>query len=148
MLWEKNCNSDWEKLLKFEAKCREFAKFLRSLEQFIWTGKGQYKVRKYIFFPYRLLPIAIFFREQKCPCFSFLLRFSPKVWLNPDMLYQFPLEFDLLSKKMSLNYFRYVLKNSTTTLVLQTYFSIWNVYEYVGIRKSISGNLHYNATDL
>ena len=32
---EKNCSSDREKRLKFEAEGREFAKFLRSLEQFI-----------------------------------------------------------------------------------------------------------------
>ena len=37
----KNCSSDWEKLLKFEAEGREFAKILRSLEQFIQTVKGQ-----------------------------------------------------------------------------------------------------------
>ena len=37
----KNCSSDREKLLKFEADGREFAKFLRSLEQFIQTVKGQ-----------------------------------------------------------------------------------------------------------
>ena len=36
-----NCSSDWEKNLKFEAECREFAKFLRSLEQFFQTVKGQ-----------------------------------------------------------------------------------------------------------
>ena len=36
-----NCSSDREKLLKFEAEGREFAKFLRSLEQFIQTVKGQ-----------------------------------------------------------------------------------------------------------
>ena len=42
LLWEKNCSSDREKLLKFEAAGREFAKFLRwSLEQFIQTVKGQ-----------------------------------------------------------------------------------------------------------
>ena len=41
LLWEKNCSSDREKLLKFEAEGREFAKFLRSLEQFIQTVKGQ-----------------------------------------------------------------------------------------------------------
>ena len=34
----KNCSSDQEKL---EAEGREFAKFLRSLEQFIQTVKGQ-----------------------------------------------------------------------------------------------------------
>ena len=37
----KNCSSDQEKLLKFEAEGREFAQFLRSLEQFIQTVKGQ-----------------------------------------------------------------------------------------------------------
>ena len=37
----KNCSSDREKLLKFEAEGREFAKFLRSLEEFIQTVKGQ-----------------------------------------------------------------------------------------------------------
>ena len=37
----KNCSSDQEKRLKFEAEGREFAKFLRSLEQFIQTVKGQ-----------------------------------------------------------------------------------------------------------
>ena len=37
----KKYSSDREKLLKFEAKGREFAKFLRSLEQFIQTVKGQ-----------------------------------------------------------------------------------------------------------
>ena len=37
----KNCSSDWEKLLKFKGEGREFAKFLRSLEQFIQTVKGQ-----------------------------------------------------------------------------------------------------------
>ena len=38
---EKNCSSDREKLLKFMAEGREFATFLRSLEQFIQTVKGQ-----------------------------------------------------------------------------------------------------------
>ena len=37
----KNCSIDREKLLKFEAECREFAKVLRSLDQFIQTVKGQ-----------------------------------------------------------------------------------------------------------
>ena len=37
----KNCSSDRETLLKFEAEGREFAKFLRSLEKFIQTVKGQ-----------------------------------------------------------------------------------------------------------
>ena len=33
----KNCSSEQEKLLKVEAEGREFAKILRSLEQFIQT---------------------------------------------------------------------------------------------------------------
>ena len=37
----KNCSSDREKLLKFKAEGWEFSKFLRSLEQFIQTVKGQ-----------------------------------------------------------------------------------------------------------
>ena len=37
LLNEKKCSSDREKLLKFEAKGREFSKILRSLEQFIQT---------------------------------------------------------------------------------------------------------------
>ena len=37
----KNCSSDQEKLLKFEAEGREFATFLRSLKQFIQTVRGQ-----------------------------------------------------------------------------------------------------------
>ena len=37
----KDCYSDWEKLLKFRAEGREFAKILRSLEQFIQAVKGQ-----------------------------------------------------------------------------------------------------------
>ena len=37
----KNCSSDRENFLKFEAEGRELANFLRSLEQFIQTGKGQ-----------------------------------------------------------------------------------------------------------
>ena len=38
---KKNCSIDQEKLLKFEAEGQEFARFLRSLEQFIQTVKGQ-----------------------------------------------------------------------------------------------------------
>ena len=37
----KKCSSDRGKLLKFETEGREFAKFLRSLEQFIQTVTGQ-----------------------------------------------------------------------------------------------------------
>ena len=37
----KNCSSDQEKPWEFEADGREFAIFLRSLEQFIQTVKGQ-----------------------------------------------------------------------------------------------------------
>ena len=38
---KKKCSRDQEKLLKFEAEGQEFAKFLRSLGQFIQTVKGQ-----------------------------------------------------------------------------------------------------------
>ena len=37
----RNSSSDGEKCLKFEAEVREFAKFLRSLEQYIQTVIGQ-----------------------------------------------------------------------------------------------------------
>ena len=37
----KNCSSDREKTLKFEAEGQEFAKNFDSLEQFIQTVKGQ-----------------------------------------------------------------------------------------------------------
>ena len=37
----KNCSSDREKPLKFETEGREFAKILRSLDQFVQTVKGQ-----------------------------------------------------------------------------------------------------------
>ena len=37
----KNCSRDRKKLLKLEAGGREFAKFLKSLEQFIQIVKGQ-----------------------------------------------------------------------------------------------------------
>ena len=37
----KNCPIDRDFFLKFEAEVREFAKFLRSLEKFIQTVKGQ-----------------------------------------------------------------------------------------------------------
>ena len=37
----KNCSSDREKLLKFEAEGQEFAKILRSLELFIQTVKDR-----------------------------------------------------------------------------------------------------------
>ena len=37
----KNCSSDRENVLKFEAEGREFAKILGSLEQFVRTMKGQ-----------------------------------------------------------------------------------------------------------
>ena len=37
----KKCFNDRENFLKFEAEGREFAKILRSLEQFIQTVKGQ-----------------------------------------------------------------------------------------------------------
>ena len=36
----KDCSGDCEKLLNFKAEDREFAKYFRSLEQFIQTVKG------------------------------------------------------------------------------------------------------------
>ena len=36
-----NCSSDRGKILKFEAEGLEFAKILRSQEQFVGTVKGQ-----------------------------------------------------------------------------------------------------------
>ena len=38
---EKKCSIDREKLLKFKAEGREFAKNFKSLEQFFQTVKGQ-----------------------------------------------------------------------------------------------------------
>ena len=38
---KKNCSSDREKLLKFEAEGQEFAKILGSLERFVQTVNGQ-----------------------------------------------------------------------------------------------------------
>ena len=46
----KNCSSDREKLMKFEAEGREFEKSLRSLEQFIQTVKGQTNFAKIMHF--------------------------------------------------------------------------------------------------
>ena len=40
-MWEKIVLVIEKKKLKFEAEGREFAKFLRSLEQFVQTVKGQ-----------------------------------------------------------------------------------------------------------
>ena len=45
----KNCSIDWEKLLKFENEGGEFAKNLRSLEQFIETVKGRNNFNRMFF---------------------------------------------------------------------------------------------------
>ena len=53
LLWpnvRKNCSSDWEKLLKFEVDCQEFAKILRLLEQFIQIVKGKNNFRNRMLF--------------------------------------------------------------------------------------------------
>ena len=59
----KNCSSDREKLLKFEAEGREFAKFLRSLEQFIQTvhsgWKGIFDYFKFCFLVARSMHLNI-----------------------------------------------------------------------------------------
>ena len=44
VFYYQNCCSDREKLLKLEAKGREFAKNFKSLEKFIQTVKGQNNV--------------------------------------------------------------------------------------------------------
>ena len=44
----KNCSSDWEKLLKFEAEGWEFAICLRSLEQFIQTVHCSERSEQYL----------------------------------------------------------------------------------------------------
>ena len=54
----KNCSSDREKLLKFEAEGREFSKFLRSLEQFIQTVKGQNNFLKQNILTFLPLPVT------------------------------------------------------------------------------------------
>ena len=41
LLWEKIVLKTRERLLKFEAEGQEFANFLKSLEQFVGTVKGQ-----------------------------------------------------------------------------------------------------------
>ena len=45
LLWEKNVLAIEQKLLKFEVEGSEFAKFLRSLEQFIQT-QFEFKLEK------------------------------------------------------------------------------------------------------
>ena len=44
LLWEKIVQMTKTKLLKLDAKGREFENFLRSLQQFIQTVKGQNKI--------------------------------------------------------------------------------------------------------
>jgi hypothetical protein len=41
LIARKNCSSDQEKLLKFQAKAEDLQNILRSLEQFIQAAKGQ-----------------------------------------------------------------------------------------------------------
>ena len=60
----KNCSSDREKLLKFEAEGREFANFLRSLEQFIQTVKGQNNFGNTIIFSSLNYDCSIFSRNK------------------------------------------------------------------------------------
>ena len=45
----KKFSTEREKLLKFEAEGREFAKYLTSLGQFIRTVKSQFLVTKWFF---------------------------------------------------------------------------------------------------
>ena len=62
---EKNCYSYQEKKMKFEAESREFAKRLRSLEQFIQTVKGQYKFWNRMLFNLFLEISQIWYLEKK-----------------------------------------------------------------------------------
>ena len=51
----KNCSSDRGKLLRFEAEGQEFAKILRSRQQFIETWKGQCNFWNRMFFWFIIL---------------------------------------------------------------------------------------------
>ena len=62
----KNCFSNRENLLKFEAEGREFSKVLRSQEQFVRTVKGQNNFHTYF--------LSDAMNEYSC-------QFS---WLNPN----------------------------------------------------------------
>ena len=72
-LREKNCSSDWEKLLKLEAEGREFPKFLRSLD-FFFTQWNSYSLYPQI----RLIPLSI------------LWNFDPKICIFRPTIKQIP----------------------------------------------------------
>ena len=59
----KNCSRNREKLLKFEAEGREFAKNLRSLEQIIQAMKCQNNFRNRILF--KLIPGGLELKLEK-----------------------------------------------------------------------------------
>ena len=48
LMWEKNCSCDREKLLEFEAAGQEFAKSLRSLEQYSNSERSVVGTLKYL----------------------------------------------------------------------------------------------------
>ena len=53
----KNCSTDRGKLLKFEAEGQEFAKFLRSLEQFfqaVFQRSEQFLVKDFFYYYYSI----------------------------------------------------------------------------------------------
>ena len=60
----KNCSSDREKLLKFQAEGREFSKILRSLEQFFLTVGQNNFGNKMPFLPIHTCIEGPFFRTK------------------------------------------------------------------------------------
>ena len=104
--WEKKYSSDQEKLLKFEAEGREFAKNMRSLAQFIQNVKGQYnfwsrqflmgfrnlqeKLENTLFFAgQQLLPVkksevSFWSMEPHCILFKFFLGLLLSECKNPN----------------------------------------------------------------
>ena len=73
----KNCSSDWEKCLKFEAEGWEFESFLRLLEQFIQTVKGQKVLHKFFLY----LDTSNGYGPQICKKNNLLLFVWPGVWV-------------------------------------------------------------------
>ena len=55
LLWEKKWSSDWEKLLKYEAEGREFAKILRSLEDYSNSKRSDQFLNQNMYFLHLLL---------------------------------------------------------------------------------------------
>ena len=107
----KNCSCDWEKLLKLEAKVREFFNFWRSLEQLIWTVKRQNNFRNTTLFFSLLLEVSqITVNGQKSSHFIFFKSNQNKV------------------KKHSITCYSVTQKFSVFRLKFQKFFSITRTY--------------------